>query len=97
MIQIEWSPSANKSKLAIVRRLMEVNLPAALALISTIETETSRLSTYPELGRLGRVQGTRELVISTTRYFVVYKIKSAGRITILRLLHSAQRWPAVKE
>lgn len=93
MNQIEWSPAANKAKLAIVLRLMNLNLAAALKLASAIESETNRLLIYPELGRPGRVPGTRELVIGGTRYLAIYKIKGAGRITILRLLHSAQRWP----
>jgi len=93
MSQIEWSPAANKTKLAIVRGLMGANLQAALRLTVVIETKISRLTKFPELGRPGRLTGTRELVIGRTKYIAVYKISGAGRITILRLLHSAQRWP----
>ncbi len=41
------------------------------------------------MGRGGRVPGTRELVISRTPYIVV----DADKVTILAILHGAQRWP----
>jgi toxin ParE1/3/4 len=46
------------------------------------------------MGRSGRVEGTRELVISRTRYLVVYRFEeTTDQILIVRLLHGAQRWP----
>ena len=48
------------------------------------------------MGRSGRVEGTRELVISRTPYLVVYRFEEvADQILIVRLLHGAQRWPPV--
>lgn len=47
------------------------------------------------MGRPGRKQGTRELVISQTNFIVVYRIKpKEKRIEIWRVLHSSQAWPA---
>ena len=44
------------------------------------------------MGRVGRVRGTRELVIAGTPYIAAYRVK--GRvILILRILHGAQLWP----
>jgi len=46
------------------------------------------------MGRLGRVAGTRELVLSRTPYIVIYEFRGPDEeIYILRLLHGAQRWP----
>ncbi len=47
----------------------------------------------PELGRAGRVKGTRELVVTQTKYILVYRITSKDVIQILRVLHSSQGWP----
>lgn len=44
------------------------------------------------MGRPGRKQGTRELVISRTPFIVVYRLK-AKRIELLRVLHGSQQWP----
>jgi toxin ParE1/3/4 len=50
------------------------------------------LTQFPQLGRLGRVTGTRELVISETPFVVAYRI-GADAVRVLRILHGAQRWP----
>jgi plasmid stabilization system protein ParE len=44
------------------------------------------------MGRPGRVNGTRELIIQRTPYIAAYRI--AGKtVRILRELHGAQMWP----
>jgi toxin ParE1/3/4 len=53
-----------------------------------------QLAQHPEMGRAGRKQSTRELVISHTPFIVIYRIKGE-RIELLRLLHGAQQWPKV--
>jgi len=50
------------------------------------------LAEHPELGRLGRVRGTRELVVTGTRYLLIYRVKG-DEIQILRVLHGRQQWP----
>jgi toxin ParE1/3/4 len=57
-----------------------------------IEDQVDQLLQHPKIGRPGRKQGTRELVISRTPLIVVYRIKGK-RIKLLRLLHGAQKWP----
>jgi toxin ParE1/3/4 len=50
------------------------------------------LMLFPHLGRSGRVRGTRELVVSGTPFFAVYRVQTDG-IWVLRVLHAARRWP----
>lgn len=47
---------------------------------------------FPMSGRAGRVEDTRELVVTGTPYVVVYSVRD-DTIRILRILHGAQRWP----
>ena len=47
---------------------------AALRLICTIQEATWVLSEHPNLGRTGRVEGTRELVISGLPHILPYQI-----------------------
>ena len=63
-----------------------------------IEEQIFLLTSYPKIGRPGRVKGTRELVIVRTPYIAAYRIKGKT-IQILRMLHGAQQWPTrlVKE
>jgi len=51
-----------------------------------------KLATFPELGRRGRIPGTRELVIPATPFLIAYRVYRA-EIQILAVLHGSRRWP----
>jgi toxin ParE1/3/4 len=51
-----------------------------------------QIVTFPYSGRPGRVEGTREVVLSATPYIAAYKAE-ASRVTILAIIHGARRWP----
>ena len=57
-----------------------------------IRAQVAGLARFPERGRLGRVEGTRELVIHRTPYIAAYPIVR-DTVRILRVLHGAQQWP----
>ncbi len=50
------------------------------------------LLTFPYRARAGKKEGTRELVLSSLPYVVVYQI-TGEVIHIVRILHGAQKWP----
>ena len=66
------------------------SLPAAIATVQRILSAIEALSRHPEMGRAGRVTGTRELIAFP--YIVVYRLKG-GAIEILATLHGSKRWP----
>ena len=68
---------------------------AAIDMDERIESQTSLLLDHPNLGRKGRVKGTRELIIAGTPFIAVYRLLG-GRIEIFRFLHGAQQWPTKK-
>jgi toxin ParE1/3/4 len=45
-----------------------------------------------EVGRTGRVTGTRELVIADTPFIVPYRVQY-GQVEILRVFHHSLPWP----
>jgi toxin ParE1/3/4 len=47
---------------------------------------------YPNMGRSGRVPGTRELVVSETPFVVPYRVRE-DEVQVLSVLHGARRWP----
>ena len=59
-----------------------------------IVASVQMLASFPMSGRVGRVSGTRELVICTTSIIAVYTI-DGNRIAILVVYHGAQQWPDV--
>jgi addiction module RelE/StbE family toxin len=80
-------------RLEDIREYIEQQNPAAGARIVTrIRSAVEGLETMPEIGRPGRVAGTRELVIAGTPYIVPYRLQD-DVLQIITILHSAQKWP----
>ena len=77
--------------MAIVDYISDDNPDAVQALKEDIETKVSRLRDNPRLYRVGRVDGTREMVVRSN-YIVVYA-EDPRTVTILRVLHAARQWP----
>ena len=77
---------------AIVDYIAAENPRAALAIWDEIENQVERLARYPHSGRIGRVDGTRELVVTRTPYIVGYRLDEDA-VLILRVLHGARQWP----
>ncbi len=70
------------------------NPNAALAIHERLFESVDELLTYPKLGRPGRVDGTRELVVTRTPFIVAYEFDtSRQRIYIHAVVHGAQLWP----
>ena len=92
MLALEWREAARADLLAIVDYISDDNVDAALRLLDEIEAKTEKLRHRPKLYRRGRVAGTREMVVRSN-YLVIYA-EDAQVVTILRILHAAQRWPA---
>jgi len=65
---------------------------AARQLILRIQTAVGQLAEFPFMGRVGRVEATRELVISNTSYLIIYRVKEES-VEILRILHSSRKYP----
>lgn len=91
-MRIEWSVFAIDDREAIFDYI-EADSPRAAATVDDrIEAQVEGLLRTPEMGRPGRIPGTRELVISRTPYIAAYRIES-NIVRILRVLHGAQQWP----
>lgn len=91
MAVLEWRETARRDLLAIIDYISDDNPAAALRLVEDINKNVSALREYPQRYRVGRVAGTREMVVRPN-YVVVYA-ESSSVVTILRVLHAAQQWP----
>jgi len=93
---VRWTHSARRDYRNILEWLNDRNPTAAIRIADRIDGRLALLARMSRMGRSGRVEGTRELVISRTPYLVVYRFEEvADQILIVRLLHGAQRWPPV--
>jgi toxin ParE1/3/4 len=92
-LRIVWSNQAAEQLEAAYDFVWKENPPAAEKLLQMIARAVEHLVDFPEMGRPGRVNGTRELVIPDTPYIVAYRLKNRI-VRILAILHGARRWPA---
>ena len=95
MPELEWLEPARADLLSIIEYIADDNPDAAQRVKDDIESKVTRLQDFPRMGRPGRVEGTRELVI-WTNHVVVYDENTIS-VRILRVLHSAQEWPPSTE
>lgn len=76
----------------IKAHISEDDPPAARRTVRRIREAARRLGDTPGLGRPGRVSGTRELVVTGTRYLVPYRVRG-DTVEVITVLHGAQEWP----
>ena len=88
-----WSPESI-ADLAALRAYIAQDDPVAAQRVALhiLRNVEILLRDSPEMGRPGRVPGTRELVIPRTPYIVPYRL-IGDTIQVLRVFHSARRWP----
>lgn len=91
-MRLEWSIFALADRDAIFDYIEADNPRAAAAVDELISQRIKRLTQFPESGRAGRVEGTRELVISKTPYLAAYRVID-DTVLILRILHGSRQWP----
>jgi len=90
---IVWSPQAIADLASPRGYIAEDNKAAAQRVaLHVIRNIEQLLSEHPDMGRAGRVPGTRELVIPQTPDIVPYRVRD-NRIQVLRVYHGARKWP----
>ncbi len=91
-MRIEWLLEAGQD-LVEIRSFIAADRPGTTAKVAKRILDTvAYLSEHPEIGRKGRIPGTRELIIPGLPYIVPYRVKG-GVIEILGVLHTVQEWP----
>ena len=91
-MQIRLTRSATRDLDAIEAYIAEDNPNAAVQTVLRVVEAIEGLAEFPNMGRPGRVPGTREIVVSGTPFIAVYKVE-ANTLWVARVLHGAQRWP----
>lgn len=90
--KIRWTLRALR-RLDEIGAHIETDNPAAAArVISRLVSAVDMLLDQPAMGRVGRIKGTREAVLSDISYIIAYRV---GRdIEVLTIIHTSQRWPS---
>lgn len=90
-MRIVWSPKAIRQLVALRDYIAEDSPQNAALVARRILAAVNLVGTRPDLGRPGRVAGTRELVVPDTPYVVPYRVR-AGRLELLAVFHGRQKW-----
>jgi len=91
-VRIDWHPLALRDLAELMAYVARESPNAAYRLHDEIRTQTDALAQNPEMGRPGRIRGTRELVINRTPYIAAYRV-TPDLVKVLRLVHGRRRWP----
>jgi len=91
-VKIQWTRGARADLNEIFDYLLQENPGAAAGILDKIEQSAAHLADHPGMGRPGRVEDTRELIIPGLPWILPY-LTGPGTITILRVIHAAMQWP----
>ncbi len=94
-MKVRWTVSARLDRTEIRDYIAEDNRRAAATMDKLFSDAASRLAAHPEIGKAGKIPGTREWIPHRS-YRLVYEIKGST-VWILSLVHTARRWPPVQE
>jgi toxin ParE1/3/4 len=93
-MKVVWTKRATKHLHAAYeywRR--ETSEDAADQMLERIFSTVELLENHPELGRSGRITGTKELVLHPLPFLLAYRTRR-GNVEIIALLHGSRKWPA---
>jgi addiction module RelE/StbE family toxin len=91
-MRIRWTTPATKQLAAAHEFIAADNTRAARKIATEIWKAVDVLAKHPEVGRKGRVAGTRELVVRRTPFVVAYRIEK-DEVQVLAVWHAARKWP----
>lgn len=88
-IRLRYLGRARSDLLQIIQYGRGEQWPDPVAYVRTLRARIVVLAAHRDSGRVGRVEGTREWVLTGTPYIVAYRVV-AGIVEVLRILHGAQ-------
>jgi addiction module RelE/StbE family toxin len=91
-MRLEWTRPALRDLGEAGAFIASDNPQAAERMADRVREAVEYLQEQPNIGRPGRVPGTRELVVTGTPFLVVYWVRGAA-VQILRMLHHSRKWP----
>ena len=91
-MRVDWTRPASRHIEEIGDYIARKNPLAADRAVLRILDQVETLSDHPHIGRVGRVDGTRELVVADSPYIAVYRVLEDA-VEVVAVVHAARRWP----
>jgi toxin ParE1/3/4 len=92
-LNVRFTPQARDDLIVIRDWIAEHNEVAADRTVSRIIQTAMMFGSFPLLGRVGQVPGTREFSVVGLPYLIVYALASDSEIDVLTVLHTRRRYP----
>lgn len=91
-MKVKWTKVAFSDLVKIFEYISNEDMPeTARKIVGIINSSIGQLLKFPESGKKGRVEETRELVVPGTPFTIVYRIKNDA-LEILTILHHSKKW-----
>jgi toxin ParE1/3/4 len=91
-MQVRWTPPAAQDLEEIAVYIGRDSESSAFAVAKALFDAANSLDLLPSRGRVGRSPGTRELLVPSLPYIIVYEVADTA-IQILHIHHGARDWP----
>jgi addiction module RelE/StbE family toxin len=91
-MQVRWTAPAAQDLEEITLYILKDSESAARSVAKALFDAANSLDLSPSRGRVGRLLGTRELVVPGLPYIVLYEVADTA-IHILHIYHGARNWP----
>ena len=93
-MQIRWLRKALQNLDNEAAYVAQDDPASASLVVHRIVEAVNNLAENPALGHVGRIHGTRELIVPDTRYIIPYRVRPRlNQIEILRVFHTSRRLP----
>ena len=91
-MKLSWTRQAI-GDLTEAREFIARDDPAAARRVADrLVAAAASLLRSPEIGRAGRIEGTRELVVPKTRFLLIYRVGDE-QAEIIHVYHARREWP----
>jgi len=94
-MRVVWTPEAEQDRDEVWEYISADSVAAAARMDELFSNAVAQLVDFPELGRAGKIAGTREL-IPHENYRLVYEI-DGNTVWMLALVHIARLWPPLRD
>ena len=91
-MNVVWSRRAIRHLESLRKYIAKDSQQNAVLIARRILKAVDLVQIQPDMGRPGRVLGTRELVVSDTPYIIPYRVRHE-RLELIAVFHGRQKWP----
>lgn len=91
-LKLQFTDEALRNLIEITQFYEEKQIGLGGKFVKYVEKNLLLLEDQPNIGRIGKVFGTRELVLDSFPYIVVYRVRKS-LIQLLLVYHQSRKYP----